>query len=393
MDPEAEAGQQHKRMRTSAANNIEQPPHAEEQPLAESPNPASPFTTPIPPSSAPAASDLETASTWQASDTGDLSTAGGQGSGRTRSSARKRLRSLALQEDGIVTRSLKSGTDMPLELRKLLQGIEDCGNGFGVISNQRRQEIEDLTKLQGTAEVTRPRSTYRVLNHAMWYPAGDSQQQRREALGPTPHTHDVLAVLEWADRCSSQAAEEAMWNAIVHVPLLQLAVYGGRRIPEKDDKSAVTVELTQCTTARIIREYLPAQETSGKQIDFCFHLNVDSTAQQAIDRVRSSLPLLSINHFDMDGLIDQPIAVSCESKKLDSPGGATEAKLQIGMWHAAQWKLLKELITCKSQQHAQQPVLPAFLPAVIIAGHDWSFAATTQEQDKTVGGPPSRCEF
>lgn len=67
-----------------------------------------------------------------------------------------------------MTRSMiESGTDIPLELRKLLQEIEDCGNSFGVVSNQRRQEIEDLIKLQGTTEVTRPRSTYRVLNHAM----------------------------------------------------------------------------------------------------------------------------------------------------------------------------------------------------------------------------------
>lgn len=184
-----------------------------------------------------------------------------------------------------------------------------------------------------------------------------------------------------------------MWNAMVHVPILQLALYGGRGIPERDDESAaVTVELTQCTTARLIREYLPAQETPGKQVDFCFHLNVDSTVQQTIDLVRSSLPLASINHFDMEGFVNRPIAVSCESKELDSHGGATETKLHIGMCHAAQWKLLKDLIARQSKQHAQRPVLPAFLPAVIIAGHDWSFAATTQKQDKTVGEPPSRCE-
>lgn len=88
MDPEAEAGQQHKRMRTSgtddqpeigAANNVQQPPHAEEQLLAIPPHPASPFKIPIPPSSAPAASGSETASTGQASNTGDSSTGGGQG--------------------------------------------------------------------------------------------------------------------------------------------------------------------------------------------------------------------------------------------------------------------------------------------------------------------------
>lgn len=288
-------------------------------------------------------------------------------------------------------------TDMPEELQALMREIEDCGHGLGVISNKRRLEIEDTVKLQDSAKMSRSRSTYRVLNHAMWYPADDGQQQRREAWGPTPYVQDVLPVLDWAARCTSQAAEEAMWNTMVHGPLLQLAVYGGRGIPERqDDNDAVAVELAQCTTARLIKEYLPTQETSGKQVDFCLYLDVDSTAQQRIDLIRASLPLASINHFDLDGLINRPVALSCDSKKLDSHGGASEAKLQIGVWHAAQWKLLKHLVARQESQdlliasdldavgNAHRPALPAFLPAVIIAGHEWSFVATTHKQDKTV---------
>ncbi|KUI61995.1 hypothetical protein VP1G_09130 [Cytospora mali] len=394
MDIEAEASQQHKRVRTSgmddhdidAGSDVLQTSLTQEQHLVTAPNLVTPFTVPMATASAPDASGLERDSSDQASITGGSLTDGGE----LGSSARKRSRSLALQDDGTVPRSLiEPGGGMPLDLRKFLREIEYCGNGFAVISNTHRQEVESIIMLQGTTEVTRSQSTYRALGHRMWYPTTAKQQHRREALGPTPFVHDVLSVLEWAARCTSQAAEEPMWNAMVHVPILQLALYGGRGIPERQiDGAAVTVELTQCTTARLIQDYLPAMENPGKQVDFCFHLNVDPMAQRAIDDLRASLPAASINHFDMKGLLNRPIAASCESEKLDSDGGATEAKLQIGTWHAAQWKLLKHLIARQSGQHAHQATLPAFLPAIIIAGHDWSFAATTQRHDETVGGPP-----
>lgn len=323
-------------------------------------------------------------------------------SGRT--SPRKRLRGLALQDDGIITRDFGgAAADMPAELRELLVQIIDISNGIDVISRDRRQEIENVT----------PNTSFRH-PYPHNYASEDQQQQNREALGPTPSVHDVVAVLQSAAYCAAHPAEEAMWNSAVHLPLLQMAVHGARTFrpqpspPSEGNAVCVSVGITQCTTARIIREYLPTKETSGKQVDFCLHLDLDAsstTTMAKIDRIRASLPLQSINHTDLEGLVNRPIAISCESKKPDSDGGAIQAKLQIGLWHAAQWKLLKSLVAAKQQrqrpeQHREQegnddgdgsddqgqppPLLPKFLPAILIAGHDWSLAATTQMQGKTV---------
>lgn len=258
-------------------------------------------------------------------------------------------------------------------------------NGFAAISKKRRQEIEAAIGSQGTGSAFDPL-------HPVHFPADDAQQQGRESLGPTPSVDDVLSVLEWAARCTMYKAEEAMWNSSVHFPLLQMAIYGGGRIWQHHTPTTpTTVELIQCTTARIIPGCLPTGESYGKQIDFCLRLHVDKAAQRSIDLIRASLDELCINHADIDALVDRPIAISIESKKLDTDGGAIQAKLQVGMWHAAQWKLLKALESRQRGSIDEQNYtasLPAFLPAVIVSGHDWAFVATTQEEDKTVSFTP-----
>ncbi|KUI73339.1 hypothetical protein VM1G_08905 [Cytospora mali] len=379
MDFEAEAEKQHKRVRTSnmdddhdidAGSEVLQTQITQEQHLVTAPNMISPFTVLMAPSSSPDASGLERDSTDQES------IIGGEDLG---SLALKRSRSLALLDDSRALIELREG--MPPELRRFLMNIEYCGNGFAIISRDRRHEIRNMITRQNTTGGTLAQSTYRALAHSMYYPLNIKQQQQREDMGPTPYVQDVLPILEWAARCYSMAAREEMWNAMVHVPLLQLALQGGHRVPERQDD--VTVELTQCKSARLIKEYLPATEISCKQVGLCFHLNVDSMAQQAIDALRATLPLASINHIDMESLISHPIAVSCESEELGSDGGVTEAKLQTGTWHAAHWKLLKDLIARQPDKHAEKPTLPPFLPAIIVAGHDWSFAATTLKPDDT----------
>ncbi|KAF3760100.1 hypothetical protein M406DRAFT_231052, partial [Cryphonectria parasitica EP155] len=146
----------------------------------------------------------------------------------------------------------------------------------------------------------------------------------RELLGPTPPVADVCSIIDEAAEYAVLIAEEAMWNSAVHYPLMQLALYGERRqrstwrqpqCPREGGLPAVSIRVAQCTTARITREYLPAVETSGKQVDFCFYMQIDAATQQRIDAMHASLPLRSINHTGLEGLLGRPIALSCESKK------------------------------------------------------------------------------
>lgn len=269
---------------------------------------------------------------------------------------------------------------MPVELRSLLEDLANCSDGLAIISQKRRHEIEEAAALSASA------LKFKGL-HSFRFPADDIQQQIREDLGPTPPVDAVLAVLQWAAECATLSAEEAMWNSAVHFPLLQMAIHGGHRIPPAPQHtSAAAVKIRQCTTARLIPDYLPIRETRAAQVDFCLCLEGNDAAQKSIDRLRRFLPEFSINQTDSESLIMHPIAVSFETKKLDSDGGSAQAKLQVGTWLAAQWKVLKTIAAQQGNgdQERAHGSLPAFLPAVIISGHSWSFAATTQKEDLTV---------
>lgn len=191
------------------------------------------------------------------------------------------------------------------------------------------------------------------------------------------------------------------------------------------------MNLQYSTSARIIDDFLP-RVARTKKVDFCIVIDPDYSGipdpdvlKARVDSLRKVLPELSINHCGQTHLESRPIAISIETKREDSR--AAEAQLQIGTWHAAQWNLLSRLVRLAEerltdQRHEQQPAaahgdentppqlasagdntgqtdtlassivtsklaqLP-FLPAVVVQGHDWYFAASTREGDKTVSGP------
>lgn len=86
-----------------------------------------------------------------------------------------------------------------------------------------------------------------------------------------------------------------------------------------------------------------------------------------------------INHTDFAPFRNRPIAVSIETKMRGGAQPAT-AELQLGIWHSAQWKLLEDLVARSGGSFDGLP----FLPAVVVQGHEWSFAATTREERHTV---------
>jgi hypothetical protein len=135
-----------------------------------------------------------------------------------------------------------------------------------------------------------------------------------------------------------------------------------------------------------------------KKVDFCIILDpeasqdpTDVAMARRINDLRRTLPLTSINHTDLVSTISRPIVVSIETKR----GGDSleQAQLQTVTWQMAQWKLLATLTGGYGSSEdgdragrAGDPLdgLP-FLPAVIIQGHDWSFAATSRDGTRKVG--------
>ncbi|KAL8281685.1 hypothetical protein RB600_005224 [Gaeumannomyces tritici] len=214
-------------------------------------------------------------------------------------------------------------------------------------------------------------------------PDGQGHKKISENL-ESPSLQCVQEILDAATECHEEWYDEAGWNATVHFPLLRLA------IPRRSQ-----VNVTPCTSARIQRDYLPASSQNGNMVDFC--LSVDpkwpkgrmatTPALQTIDGISSRLPGSSINHTDFRALSQKPIAVSIETKCFG--GSVKTAEVQLGVWQAAQWKMLNTLTKLKPERDPSEPLPPSpprpdFLPAIHIVGHEWKFAAAIKRGDKTI---------
>jgi hypothetical protein len=140
-------------------------------------------------------------------------------------------------------------------------------------------------------------------------------------------------------------------------------------------------------SASILPEYLSS--TAGKMVDYvmsveaCNETPGDSTGTggvlAAIEELRRQLPAGVINHTDFIALRNRPIAVSIETKRRGR-GQEAAANLQMGTWHAAQWRFLQSVV---GEEEIKS--LP-FLPGLTIHGHQWAFVASTFVNGKTVSG-------
>lgn len=138
------------------------------------------------------------------------------------------------------------------------------------------------------------------------------------------------------------------------------------------------------TSAPLTKEYAPKTTTSlprDRRVDFCIHIEPD-TPQHVIPTVLRS-PSQSINHTEYAALLHKPIGIAIETK-LTGADWET-ARTQVGIWLAAQWNRLDDLVWSRGigVEHTSPAVAAGlvFLPAVIIQGHQWSFVAFTRDRD------------
>ncbi|KPM34474.1 hypothetical protein AK830_g12100 [Neonectria ditissima] len=277
-----------------------------------------------------------------------------------RSSPSKQMAALELDPGGINTRALSLvDPRLPPALSSLLKELERCHIGIGVISSSLQAEIDKQTE-------DNPRLG--IFATFMFAAPAD-----RDQFGPTLSLDDAVHLVQEATECQVTMQSEVGWNMMVHYPLLFKAIHGQGRQNQ-------LVDIAPCTTARLIKEYLPTN-SQAKTVDFCIYLTAElnDAARDATERLRRVLPCNVINHTEFFPLRDRPIAVSIETKKKGGSQSVT-AELQLGTWHAAQWKFLEDLVARSGGSFDGLP----FLPAVIVRGHDWSFVATTREGPKTV---------
>lgn len=140
-----------------------------------------------------------------------------------------------------------------------------------------------------------------------------------------------------------------------------------------------------------MRDYQSAVSPQ-KQVDFCVYLEPEVLGEAGlIDDVRNLLPEQSLNHTAALPVRHRPIAFSIETKKTGE--GAEAARLQIGVWLAAQWRFLEVLaglshgedrVVLNTSPTSAVDTLPLFLPGIVIQGHDWNLYIATQENGNIV---------
>ncbi|GJC85432.1 hypothetical protein ColLi_08270 [Colletotrichum liriopes] len=187
---------------------------------------------------------------------------------------------------------------------------------------------------------------------------------------------EVRIITNNSRHCAMHRAAEVVWNTEVHHQILRCALRGN-----DGNVGSGLVNFTICTSALINRHII--HRGPSKMVDFCFYIdsNVasrsDPAVNDAVTELRAWSPSEAVNHTDFTMMRNHPIALSIESKK--QAGNHDDATLQIGTWHAAQWRFLARIRASKGLTLDGLE----FLPGLIVQGNDWFFVASTRRDDET----------
>ncbi|GKT60991.1 hypothetical protein ColTof4_01107 [Colletotrichum tofieldiae] len=291
--------------------------------------------------------------------------------------ARRRFLELPLKEEGIVKRDVLdalTNQDAPAAIRNMLQKIESLERRRGVLCQSHRND-PSFAPLMREAD----------LDDAVYAVSEDDPASRLTVA----NAQEIVAD---ARRCYLENHDESAWNADVHNILLrmvlrpavsQLARLGGFSI---------------CTTASMIKDYLPEGEAERK-VDFCMYINPsadpDTGLQDKLNELRRVLPGTSLNHTSYAALCPYPISVGLETKR---PGNDLDgAILQIGIWQATHWKMLRQLLCWTAPERLRRQGRASASPeeidtlvndelaklgalhGVVVQGYAWAYVATSPE--------------
>ncbi|KAI1151233.1 hypothetical protein F4825DRAFT_462784 [Nemania diffusa] len=253
---------------------------------------------------------------------------------------------------------------MPPELVTMLNTLDGFQGRVGIVPDYLAVEIEARAK--GDRELHNFQSST--------FSKADKTTTGAPIIEPKILLDRVLEVLSAARECLNWRHSEATWNTLVHWPVFQLAL-GSTAVIEAAGKSEgqkhqVFVGAMPCTEAR-----LQGRSRGAKMVNYCIFVVPQGEDYQQIYEMRQAG--YYVNHTDYPPLRHRPIVLSATSL---TPGeNYQDAQIQLGAWQAAQWTFLK-----LASSGVPQSTLIPFLPALIIEGHEWSFAATTKVSKHTV---------
>ncbi|RMJ17569.1 hypothetical protein CDV36_002749 [Fusarium kuroshium] len=267
--------------------------------------------------------------------------------------------------------------DMPSDLANLLDDMYD----FSIA----RCIIPDILKSEIGKQSVDDRSLRRLRNDAYYGLATDGLPPM-DMASASRLILTARELVKRAGQCHHLQYDEAGWDNLVHTPLLdavfndgdpnetQLVDFSPWCVSQayKTFQLAITNKNSMTASVSSRFHYFPIPAT---KVDYILYLDAgvkDPCTIDAIAKLEETTG--SVNHTSFTPLTSHPISVSIETKR--HGGDGRRADVQMAAWQAAQWSFLE------AQAGGAGDNL-AFLPGVIVQGHEWKFVATTRKDNKT----------
>ncbi|KAK7408302.1 hypothetical protein QQX98_009504 [Neonectria punicea] len=245
---------------------------------------------------------------------------------------------------------------MPSALANLLNDMYDFST--------ERDIIPDVIKDEIVKRSASDRSLRRLRDDA-YYQAAETGLSSADA---SRLMLTARKLVKRAGQCHHLQYDEAGWNNLVHTPLLDAV------LNDRDPSESQSVDFSPCMTAPISPRFHHFSITSTK-VDYVLYLDADGedvSISDALAQLEKSEG--SVNHTAFTPLSQHPISISIETKR--HGGDGRRADVQLAAWQAAQWSFLESQAGDKVNELA-------FLPGIIVQGHEWKFVATTRRDRKT----------
>ncbi|KAJ2892688.1 hypothetical protein MKZ38_009478 [Zalerion maritima] len=265
------------------------------------------------------------------------------------------------------------------KLRDFVRVIKRTAGGNGYMPKSFEACIRSASEAAGAAIDFEDFGSHAFVSTA------EAEQALSEQPGYLPPLEDVLNIIDRALELQATWDHEAGWSHEVYHPLLASIL----RHPKASPKPFV--DFTVATTASPHPNYIPYGVPSRK-VDYFIYFDpsrshcttaispfaiiceAPSVVLDRLDDLRRRTGTATPNPTTFPRLKRAPMVVCVETKKQGA--GSHGAELQLGVWHAYQWKFLLA--------HASSPSALdelAFLPGILIEGHSWSFTASMRQKN------------
>ncbi|KAJ4314583.1 hypothetical protein N0V84_008807 [Fusarium piperis] len=329
----------------------------------------------------------------------------------------KRMADLQLTAKPILPYGLDEyATPLPANVQDLYKRLRRIAEGRKVVPQCVRKAIRSN---MGARD-------HRPLRHNFY----DTMQEtgQRRPTTPAACRRELTTIVETCSAArlwTSQSVNEASWNALVHCPLLKLALYppvdepldldadlvsGSNSESDSDSDSDFDdqadgyskpldvhgiaanspVTFWDITTARPRADCVPrnvhGDMLESKLVDFCLAVSDNDMLDAALRTIQaaSSKGSRSINHTEYSVLTRRPISVSIETKM---QGGSSETALsQLSAWAACHLERLRALRSFKAEMENQvlenDACVSIALPLLAAVGTTWKLYFAVDHQDE-----------